>query len=127
MHHAQHFAHRAGHAVPELAASANGQASTNDETRTAPTEPGLSDQQSQRTNSDAALQALQARSDRDPEFEGVEGQKRFATLRSKLALRGFSLHELAGDGYLIARWNLSRHAPDIRAVGAFLRQIGGVA
>jgi hypothetical protein len=56
-----------------------------------------------------------------------QGCKRFNTLRASLALKGYSLHELSCDGYLIARWNLTRHAPDLRAVGAFLRQIGGAA
>ena len=31
--------------------------------------------------------------------------KRFATLTALLALKGFSLHELAGGGFLIARWD----------------------
>ena len=56
-----------------------------------------------------------------------QGNKRFNTLRASLALNGYSLHELSCDGYLIAQWNLTRHAPDLRAVGAFLRQIGGAA
>ena len=51
----------------------------------------------------------------------------FTSLRDRLALSGYSLHELSCDGYLIARWNLTRHAPDLRAVGAFLRQIGHAA
>ena len=66
-----------------------------------------------------------------PDFANVceleQGSKRFNTLRASLALKGYSLHELSCDGYLIARWNLTRHAPDLRAVGAFLRQIGGAA
>ena len=56
-----------------------------------------------------------------------QGSKQLSTLRASLALKGYSLHELSCDGYLIARWNLTHHAPDLRAVGAFLRQIGGVA
>ena len=54
-----------------------------------------------------------------------QGNKRFSTLSASLALKGFSLHELSCDGYQIARWNLTRHAPDLRAVGAFLRVVGG--
>ena len=54
-----------------------------------------------------------------------DGRKHFTTLRAKLALSGYSLLELSCDGYLITRWNLTRPAPDLRAVGQFLRQIGG--
>ena len=68
---------------------------------------------------------------RQPDFANTceleQGCKRFNTLRASLAIKGYSLHELSCDGYLIARWNLTRHAPDLRAVGAFLRQIGGAA
>ena len=59
--------------------------------------------------------------------EPEQGSKHFSILRASLALKGYSLHELSCDGYLIARWNLTHHAPDLRAVGAFLRQIGGAA
>ena len=51
----------------------------------------------------------------------------FASLRAQLCQTGYSLSELACDGYVIARWNLTRNASDLRAVGAFLRQIGGTA
>ena len=60
--------------------------------------------------------------------QGFGAEKtRFTSLRDRLAANGYSLHELSCDGYLIERWNLTRHAPDLRAVGAFLRQIGGAA
>lgn len=58
-------------------------------------------------------------------WEPEQGDERFKTLRASLALKGYSLSELSCDGYLIARWSLTRQAPDLRAVGAFLRQIGG--
>ena len=51
----------------------------------------------------------------------------FASLRAKLAEKGYSLSELSCGGYLIARWNLTRNAPDLRAVGRFLRLIGGAS
>lgn len=54
-----------------------------------------------------------------------EDRKPFETLRAKLALKGYSLSERSRDGYLIARWNLSRHLLDLRAVGDFLRAVGG--
>ena len=51
----------------------------------------------------------------------------FASLRAKLGERGYSLSELSCGGFLIARWNLTRNAPDLRAVGRFLRLIGGAS
>jgi hypothetical protein len=50
-------------------------------------------------------------------------RKRFANLQARLALLGFTLHELSGGGFLIGKWNLSRYAPDLCAVGAFLKQV----
>ena len=49
----------------------------------------------------------------------------FGSLRAKLADKGYSLSELSCGGFLIARWNLTKNAPDLRAVGRFLRLIGG--
>ena len=51
----------------------------------------------------------------------------FVSLRERLAEKGYSLSELSCGGYLIARWNLTRNAPDLRAVGRFLRLIGGAS
>jgi len=51
----------------------------------------------------------------------------FASLRAKLAEEGYSLSELSCGGFLIARRNLVRNAPDLRAVGHFLRVLGGRA
>ena len=51
----------------------------------------------------------------------------FASLRAKLAEKGYSLSELACGGFLIARWNLTRNAPDLRSVGRFLRLLGGTS
>lgn len=65
--------------------------------------------------------------DRGADQDGDDDRKRFMTLRARLALRGYSLHELSCDGYLIARWNLTRCAPDLRAVSAFLRAVVGGA
>ena len=47
-----------------------------------------------------------------------------ARIRAELALRGYSLLE-TNCGYLIARWGWSRIAPDMSAVGRFLKQVGG--
>lgn len=54
------------------------------------------------------------------------GWKLFATLQAKLALAGgYALQELADGGYLITRHDWCCRVPDLRAVIAFLRQIGG--
>ena len=79
----------------------------------------------------ASSAPLKTHETQQPDFANFcelgQENKRFNTLRASLALKGYSLHELSCDGYLIARWNLTRHAPDLRSVGAFLRQIGGAA
>ena len=61
---------------------------------------------------------------------GIVGQpdaerKEVATLAARLAFKGFSLHELAGGGFLIARWDRTAHCSDLRAVAGFLRRVGG--
>ena len=59
------------------------------------------------------------------DFRTADGNcKAFATLAAQLALRGYSLQELAGDGYLIGRWNLTRHFADLHAVAQFAREVG---
>jgi hypothetical protein len=61
------------------------------------------------------------------EQELDEGLDHFARLRTRLAANGYSLSELSCGGFLIARWNLTRSAPDLRAVRQFLRAVGGGA
>ena len=53
-----------------------------------------------------------------------DDRKGLARIRAELALRGYAILETS-HGYLIGRWGWSRIAPDLRACGAFLRQIGG--
>ena len=54
--------------------------------------------------------------------------KRFATLRAELAILGnFTLLELADGSYLVTRWNCCKPLADLRAVAAFVRQVGGAA
>jgi len=56
----------------------------------------------------------------------VDQRKTFAiTMPARAARCGYALHELAGGGYLVARWNYSRAVPCLRAVGDMLRQMGG--
>ena len=55
--------------------------------------------------------------------------KRFATLRAELALRGHALRRTdtdEGPRYLIARWGMTRELRDLAAVARFLEQVGGV-
>lgn len=60
--------------------------------------------------------------------QGTEDKsKTFANLRAALALAGgFALHELSDGSYLVSRWNCTRPLPDLRAVAAFVRQVGGL-
>jgi hypothetical protein len=62
-----------------------------------------------------------------PIFEQLaDDGKRFATLQALLALAGgFTLLELADGSYLVTRWNYCRPLADLRAVAAFVRQVGG--
>lgn len=57
-----------------------------------------------------------------------ETVKRFATLRARAALIGYSLCTLTEtDGlcfYLVSRWGMSRVLPDLAAVALFLRKVG---
>ena len=50
-----------------------------------------------------------------------------STLAALLALRGFSLHELAGGGFLVARWDRTLHCSDLAGVRAFYGRLGGAA
>ena len=78
---------------------------------TAPTVPGLKDQSSV---SDSASD------------DGAV--KNRATLTAKLALLGFTLHELSDGAFLVCRWDRSRRLADLTAVADFLRHAaGGVA
>lgn len=51
--------------------------------------------------------------------------KRLATLMAKLARRGHAVHQTS-DGFLVARWNMSRHVRDLEELEQFARQIGAV-
>ncbi len=47
-----------------------------------------------------------------------------ATMSAHAARAGCTLHELAGGGFLLCKWSLSRELPDLRAVAALLRRMG---
>lgn len=48
-------------------------------------------------------------------------------LSLQLALAGFKVHTLPEGGFIICRWGLSKHCPDVRTLGAFARQVGAKA
>ena len=54
-----------------------------------------------------------------------DDRRGFARIKAELALRGYGLLETSG-GFLILRWGWTKLAPDLSAVGAFLRQVGGL-
>ena len=47
-----------------------------------------------------------------------------ATLAAKLAIAGYSLHEMADGSFLASRWNHTRPLRDLHAVLGFARQVG---
>ena len=55
--------------------------------------------------------------------DGNDIDKKFATIAAHLALRGFALHKLTCGGFLIARWDRTAYAPDLRGVNAFLERV----
>jgi hypothetical protein len=57
--------------------------------------------------------------------EATEHGQAFAAMKARAARCGCTLHQLADDTYLLTRWNCCRALPCLRAVGDFLRQMGG--
>jgi len=55
----------------------------------------------------------------------ADDRKPLSTLSAQLALRGFSVYELASGGYLVARWDRTLHCSDLAQVRAFLERMGG--
>lgn len=51
-------------------------------------------------------------------------EKTRATLAALLALKGYSLHELADASYFASKWNHTRQLRDLHAVQCFARQVG---
>ena len=45
----------------------------------------------------------------------------------RAALAGYTLHELACGGFLVAKWDRTAHCRNLRAVAAFVRLVGGAA
>ena len=55
--------------------------------------------------------------------DSPEDSKAAATLIAKFSLAGYAVHRVE-DGYLVCRWNFSRHCEDLRALVGFARQVG---
>lgn len=51
--------------------------------------------------------------------------KSLSTLKARLALLGHEVYELADGGFVVTRVGDARRCPDLAALGAFLRLIGG--
>ena len=54
-------------------------------------------------------------------------RKAEASMAARAAMNGCSMYGLAGGGYLLCRWGLSRACPDLRSVGALLDRLAGAA
>jgi hypothetical protein len=50
-------------------------------------------------------------------------EKRITTLIARMALAGHAVHKLQ-DGFLVTRWGMSRHCPDLAALVNFGRVLG---
>lgn len=51
-------------------------------------------------------------------------EKAVATLIACFALAGFAVHRLSCGGFLVAKWNLTKHCPDVRALAGFAELVG---
>jgi len=65
---------------------------------------------------------------RAPIISGTpDADKIVAGIKARFALLGHEVYELADGGFIVSRWGLTKHCPDVCALGAFLKQIGGAA
>ncbi|MDZ4397975.1 hypothetical protein [Hydrogenophaga sp.] len=51
-------------------------------------------------------------------------QKRLATLKAQLALKGFQVHDVTTGGWFVSRWNLTKFCPALADLEAFASQVG---
>lgn len=56
--------------------------------------------------------------------DAEDGKTTLATIKAQLALRGHAVHETADGGFLVTRWSLVKHCPDLRCLAAFARAVG---
>lgn len=50
--------------------------------------------------------------------------KSLANLIAGFAVSGFAVNQLTDGGFLVCRWGLSKHCPDLRSLSAFAHQVG---
>ena len=67
----------------------------------------------------------QSTADADTVGDSDAQRKRLANVSAHLCRAGYALHHLSCGGYLIARWDRSTYAPDLRCAEAFLAQVTG--
>lgn len=53
-----------------------------------------------------------------------QSSKALATLKAQLALAGHQVHEGSNDDFIVTRWGMSKHCPDIGALRRFARVLG---
>lgn len=68
--------------------------------------------------------------------QSFDERKHEATLMAQLALQGHAVyrvaqdtriaHQVPKDSYIVTRWGMVRHCPDIEALDAFARQVGAI-
>lgn len=51
-------------------------------------------------------------------------RKTLATMAAKLALEGYSLHQLAHGGFVVTRWDRTFHSNDLAGVRGFCQRAG---
>ena len=51
--------------------------------------------------------------------------KRIATAKAELAMRGYQVHKTASDGWLVAKWDQSMYCSRVSDLEAFVRRVGG--
>lgn len=74
-----------------------------------------------KSESPAATGLNANQSNNDTEFTPTE--KRLATLIAQFAMAGHQVHKL-DDGFLVARWGMSRNCPDLASLVGFARHLG---
>ncbi len=50
--------------------------------------------------------------------------KAVASLKARFALAGHQVHEGSNNDFIVTRWNMSRHCPDLAALRIFARVVG---
>jgi hypothetical protein len=124
MHHVQHYAHRAGLAVPELAAPATCLAAVG-ASGAAPAclSPPHKDEAPRLAGAEGFRDQDKADTTIVADLDGP--RKAFLTLQARFAMADFALLELSDGSLLATRWNLCRPLPDATAALRFLRKIWG--